>query len=114
MLFANMGIPIVCVTIPTMHIALFPIRWVESLVYRVSLDLTRKETFWGTFSANFWSTIVGIPIVWIPLVVAQLSIGGGSAWGMETSQQRLNAVTLQAPWLIPYPEHGAWMVPAAS
>jgi hypothetical protein len=114
MLFANMGIPIVCVTIPIMLIALFPIAWVESLVYRASLDLPRKESFWGTFIANFWSTVIGIPIVWIPLVVGQMSIGGGRAWGMDTSQQRLEAVTLQAPWLIPYQEHTAWMIPAAS
>ncbi len=33
---------------------------------------------------------------------------------MENSQQRLYAVTLQAPWLIPYQDHMAWMIPAAS
>lgn len=114
MLFANMGVPMVCVTIPTMLIALFPIAWIESLVYRSSLDLPRKDAFWGAFSANLWSTLLGIPIVWLPLVIAQMAMGGGRAWGMETPAQRLDAVTLQAAWLIPYQDHLAWMIPTAS
>ena len=109
-----MGVPMVCVSIPMMLIALFPIAWVESLVYRTSLNLSSKEAFWGSCSANFWSTIVGIPIVWLPLVIGQIALGGDHAWGMETSRQRLEAVTLQAPWLIPYQDHLEWMIPSAS
>ena len=114
MLLANMGVPMVCVTIPTMLIALFPIAWIESLVYRSRLELPRKEAFWGTFSANLCSTLVGVPIVWLPLVIAQISIGGSRAWGIETSRQKLEAVTLQAAWLIPYRDHTGWMIPAAA
>ena len=36
------------------------------------------------------------------------------AWGMDTTLRRVAAVTLQAPWLIPYEEHRRWMVPAAA
>jgi hypothetical protein len=114
MVMANMGLPMVCVTIPTMLIALFPIAWVESFVYRASLDLPRKERFWGTFIANFWSTVVGIPIVWILLFVAQIFISGNRRWIIETPEQRIEATVLQAAWLTPYRGHLGWMVPTAS
>lgn len=114
MLFANMGVPIVCVAVPVMLIALLPIAGIESVVYCKWLGRSFKDAFWGALISNLWSTLVGVPLMWVPLVIAQLSIGGGSAWGMETSQQRVEAVTLQAAWLIPYSEHLAWMIPAAS
>jgi hypothetical protein len=91
MLTANAGIPMVCVSIPTMLLALFPIAWVESLFYRSALNLDRKDAFWGSVAANVWST-----------------------WGIETAEQRLHVVTLQAPWLIPYQGDTGWMIPAAS
>jgi hypothetical protein len=114
MLFANIGVPLVCVSVPIMLLALLPIAWVEALVYRSALGLSRKDAFWGSFSANLWSTLVGIPMIWFPLLIAQIAIGGDRAWGMATLRQRVEAVTLQAPWLIPYQDHIDWMVPAAS
>ena len=114
MVFANMGVPIVCVTVPTMLIALLPIAGVEAFVYRRWLGHSFKEAFRGALVANLWSTLVGIPLMWLPFVSAQIAFGNVSAWGMETPQQRLDAVTLQAAWLIPYREHIEWMIPAAS
>ena len=112
--FANMGVPIVCVAVPTMLLALLPISAVEALVYWKGLGRAFKDAFWGALVANIWSTLVGVPIVWLPLVVGQLAVGGGRAWGMDTPEQRLEAVTLQAAWLIPYRDHIGWMIPAAS
>jgi hypothetical protein len=40
--------------------------------------------------------------------------GGGQAWGLDTPLDRLAAVTLQAPWLVPYQGQLSWMIPAAS
>jgi hypothetical protein len=114
MLFANMGVPIVCVAVPIMLIALLPIALVESIVYCRFLRRPFKDAFWGALVANLWSTLVGVPFVWLLVLVVQLCIGGGSAWGMETSRQRLEAVTLQAAWLIPYRDDLPWMIPAAS
>jgi hypothetical protein len=113
-MLANIGVPMVCMTVPTMLIALFPIAFVESLVLRRYLPISTKQAFWNVVSANLVSTFVGIPLTWLPLVAVQLMIGGGRAWGMETTQQRIEAVTLQAPWLIPYSDHLAWMIPVAS
>jgi hypothetical protein len=114
MLLANMGVPIVCVAIPTMLVALVPIAGIEALVYHKWLRRSFKDSFRGALIANLLSTILGIPLMWLPLLIGQIALGGSHAWGMETPEQRLQAVTLQAAWLIPYRDHIAWMIPAAS
>ncbi len=46
-------------------------------------------------------TLVGIPAVWVHLVVPEL-VGGGWALGIDSFWRRVWAVTVQAAWLIPY------------
>jgi len=46
------------------------------------------------------------------LLLIQLLLGGGEAHGLDTFLKKLYAVTVQAPWLIPY-EKNDWMLPAA-
>jgi hypothetical protein len=113
-LFANIGVPMVCESVPLMLLALLPIALVEALVFRIILDMGFRHAWRGAWRANLWSTLVGIPVAWFVLVVIQMVLGGGRAWGIDTPQQRLAAVTLQAAWLIPYSGHLRWMIPAAS
>ena len=61
--------------------------------------------------ANVATTVVGIPLAWLALVVVQLATGGGSAYGLETYLHKFLAVTWQAPWLV-YTDN--WMFPAAT
>jgi hypothetical protein len=114
LLLANVGIPMVFVTVPTMLVALLPIALVESWILSCVCGLKFNESWRGALKANFWSTVLGIPVAWLILVVAQMASGNGRAWGIETPLQRLTAVTLQAPWLVPYERHLNWMIPAAS
>jgi hypothetical protein len=65
-------------------------------------------------SANLVSTLVGIPVTWGILVFLQLITGAGAGWGLETPLQKVLAVTVQSPWLIPYEGDLDWMVPAAA
>ena len=46
------------------------------------------------------------------LAVIELVLFGGAA-GMDTGLQRVYAVTVQAPWLIPYDDAFWWMVPTS-
>jgi hypothetical protein len=114
MLVANIGIPMVCVTVPLMLLALLPIALVEAITFRSLLNVNLSRAWRGALRANLWSTLLGIPVVWLLMVILQVSIGGERAWGIETPQKRFDAVTLQAPWLIPYRGQDGWMVPAAS
>jgi hypothetical protein len=113
-LVANIGIPMVFVTVATMLLALLPIALAEAWVLSRMCGLIFSEAFKGAYNANLWSTILGIPLAWFALVVAQMASGAGTAWGLETPLNRLAAVTLQSPWLVPYTEDLGWMIPAAS
>src|SRR5262245_32767502 len=113
-MLGNMGIPMVCVTVPAMLIALLPIALIEACILRRSCGLPFREAWRGALSANLWSALLGSPVAWFILFGVQIATGGGSAWGLDTPLHRLAAVTMQAPWLIPYDRHTAWMIPAAS
>lgn len=114
MILANIGIPVVCIAVPTMLIALLPIAGIETVCYRFGLQRAWSDAFRGAFLVNILSTLVGVPLIWLVMLIGQIAIGGDKAWGMETPQQQWNAVTLQAAWLIPYSDHIGWMIPAAS
>ena len=63
--------------------------------------------------ANVASTILGFPLLWILLVLLQFGLGGGHAYGLQSWWGKLYAVTVQAPWLIPYDHDLRWMIPIA-
>ena len=113
-MFANIGIPMLFVQLPYLAVVLAPVIGVEALVFRRRLHLPWRESLRGAARANLISTFVGFPLAWLALFVLQILAGGGRAWGLETPGARLAAVTLQAPWLIPYTGELYWMIPAAS
>jgi len=78
------------------------------------LSVPWRQSFSGAFWANLWSTFFGVPLAWLAQMVAQMALGGGSAWGLDTPLDRLTAVTLQSAWLIPYQGEFGWMIPAAA
>jgi hypothetical protein len=114
MLFANIGLPMIFVELPFLVIALAPVVVLESIVYRWALPVTWTESLSGAFRANLLSTFVGVPLAWFVQVVAQVLLGGGAMWGLDTPLLELAAVTVQSAWLIPYADEFVWMVPAAS
>ena len=103
------------VTWPGMLLALIPVVAIEAWIMKPRLKLAVGEALRFTGIANVASTIVGIPLVWLGLVGLELvSTGGGTAFGLDTPWRKLLAVTVQAPWLIPYESELYWMVPAAT
>jgi hypothetical protein len=102
------------IEVPFLVLALFPVALLEAEVYRKGLGLSARKALAGSLVANLCSTFLGIPVAWFVLVVADLAVGGGGAWGLDTPLLRLAAVTVQAPWLIPYEGEFYWMIPAAS
>lgn len=62
--------------------------------------------------ANGFSTLLGLPATWVMLAVVEL-ICCGTALGLSSLWQRIYAVTIQAPWLIPYEGDLKWMTPLA-
>jgi hypothetical protein len=76
------------------------------------LAMPAAQAVKGAAIGNVLSTLVGIPLMWMGLATLQLSLAG-TAHGLATPTTRLYAVTVQAPWLIPYEEDLSWMIPAA-
>jgi hypothetical protein len=93
---------------PVLIVGLVPIIVVEAAI------LKRAGGSWArSFAAsgigNTASSIVGVPLTWFALVLIQMAAGGGTAHGANAY-----AVTVQAPWLIPYESDLHWMVPTAA
>lgn len=102
------------VTFPAMVMSLIPIVLVETVVLARALKTRAALLAKSTAIANVVSTIIGIPLTWVALVILELVTDGGSAYGLTTPLQKFLAVTWQAPWLIPYERELYWMIPAAS
>ena len=99
---ANAGVPIIFLAMPTLGLSILPIIIIEAMFLSKKLELTTSSAFKTTTISNPVSTIVGIPLTWLLLVLIQMLAGGGGAFGLDTTLGKVLSVTLQAAWLIPY------------
>jgi len=113
---ANIGVPMILLTLPGMVLTLVPVVLLEMAVLARRLELPAGKAFRVSAWANVATTFVGVPVTWILLYLLEMLTGGGHAYGIETPLQKFLAVTWQAPWLIPYEMEGnlKWMVPTAA
>jgi hypothetical protein len=109
---ADVGLPLVAVFLPPMWIALAPIVLVEAFVMSRRLAAPFPRAILPAAIGNLVSTLVGIPLAWMLLAVLEM-ICCADARGLATFGARLYAVTVQAPWLIPYERDFWWMIPCA-
>jgi hypothetical protein len=109
---ANMGLPMIAVFLPPLWVALVPIVVLEAMVVAKRTGASFGRSIGGLALANIASTIVGVPVLWALLAIAQL-VCCGTALGLGSAWTKLYAVTIQAPWLIPYQSEFGWMVPSA-
>jgi len=109
----DIGLPMIFVAIPVMVVTLLPVVCLEAIVLRCSIGITYKQATKASFLTNLASTLLGIPMSWLLLVLIQMITGGDRAYGLKTPLTKFLAVTWQAPWLIPYESDLYWMIPAA-
>lgn len=102
----------IAVFLPPMWLAFVPIVLLEAWVLARLLNLSFGRTVTPAFLSNLASTLVGVPLVWFVLAVLE-GICCGEARGLTDFSTRLYAVTVQAPWLIPYGQDLRWMLPCA-
>ena len=98
---------------PALIISIVPIIFIEALYIAKKLLFSIEKAAKTSVLSNIGSTLVGVPLTWGILVLVQMLTGGGSAHGLDTIQDKILAVTLQAAWLIPYESEMHWMIPAA-
>ncbi len=110
---ANAGVPMIFLAMPALGLSIIPIIIIEAMFLSKKLELTTSSAFKTTTISNLVSTIVGIPLTWLLLVLIQMLAGGGGAYGLDTTLGKVLSVTLQAAWLIPYESDLHWMIPVA-
>jgi hypothetical protein len=111
---ADAGVPMLAVLWPASWVLFIPIVVIEAWVAHRIVELDWKTSLKKAGIANAVSTLIGIPLTWGVLVIIDIALQGGRAYGINTLSGKLIAVTLQAPWLIPYESDLDWMIPAAS
>jgi hypothetical protein len=109
---ADIGLPLIAVFLPPMWLALIPVVVVEAAVNGHLLAMPFRRSIVPASMGNLVSTIAGIPLMWLLLATAEL-VCCGEAKGLSTSGAKIYAVTIQAPWLIPYERDFHWMIPLA-
>lgn len=102
----------VAVFLPPLWLSLVPVIAIEAWAVTRLLGLSPKKSVAGVALGNVLSTLVGVPLMWAILATVQGVFAGG-AHGLATVGQKIYAVTVQAPWLIPYEEDLGWMIPLA-
>ncbi|MGD2118508.1 MAG: hypothetical protein PVG66_09125 [Chromatiales bacterium] len=110
---ANAGVPMIFLAMPVLGFSIIPIIIIEAIFLSKKLELASPSAFKTTTISNLVSTIVGIPLTWLLLVLIQMLAGGGGAYGLDTTLGKVLSVTLQAGWLIPYESDLHWMIPVA-
>ena len=87
---------------PVAWVAFLPVVLIESLVALKSLHLGFRRALLVIAAANAVSTLVGIPITWLVLVIIQIMVGDHSLthwYANDTLIQSALAVSPQAAWL---------------
>ena len=110
---ANAGVPMIFLAMPVLGLSIIPIIIIEAIFLSKKLELAVPSAFKTSTISNLVSTIIGIPLTWLLLVLIQMLAGGGGAFGLDTMPGKVLSVTLQAAWLIPYESDMHWMIPVA-
>jgi hypothetical protein len=92
-LFANVGLPMICVYWPSAWIALVPIVLIEAWVGTRLLKIPFGSVLKTAFLGNFVSTLVGIPVTWLVLALIEF-LFFGRAEGLQTIPHKLYAFRL--------------------
>jgi hypothetical protein len=109
---ADMGVPMIALYLPPAWALLLPIMLVEALVGWRKWRIPLKAAITSQAVANGVSTLLGVPVAWLFLAGVELTCCG-TALGLGSGWRRAYAVTVQAPWLIPYEDDLKWMIPIA-
>ncbi|HEY0428926.1 MAG TPA: hypothetical protein VGC76_14185 [Pyrinomonadaceae bacterium] len=93
----DMGLPMIFPAMFMMLIALLPVVFLEAYNLRSALNITFGKASAVSSLANIISTVVGIPLTWLLLVLLQFMTGGDRTYGIDSFWQKLLAVTWQSP-----------------
>jgi len=74
MILADVGLPMIFLQWPFMICALIPVIIVEALLIRRWVPLSNKQSFAGISLANIVSTLIGIPLAWLAMLLVEFIV----------------------------------------
>jgi hypothetical protein len=99
---------------PAMAAAFIPVVLIEAEVFRRALQARGVIALKASVLSNLVSTVLGVPVSWVLMVILGIVTTGGRALGLSSLSNRVATVVLQAAWLPPYEEDFYWLVPIAT
>lgn len=114
--FANAGLPMLIIIWPLLWLAFIPIVLIEySVLKKIFIKEAPNRILFITAGANLFSTAIGIPLIYLVLLLLEMLIPGGAGTFPDLPEfwRRILSVTLQAPWLLPHESEFYWMIPVA-
>jgi len=121
-LLADMGMPMIFVEWPLMIIALVPIIFIETVLIRRWMPLPLGKAFLGVGVANLLSTLVGVPLSWLCVLLVDGFLGAGLRsvalhyhWQLRgTPLAHVLFFFLNVAWGTGVGQYPYWFVPAAA
>lgn len=99
---ADAGVPMLALVWPSAWALFVPVCLIEALVARRLLVLPFLQSAKLSFFANAWSTLVGIPLTWLALVLVEVAAGAASSYLQpKPGHASLLLSPIFAPWLGP-------------
>ena len=86
---ADAGVPMICVQWPFMVCALVPVIVIEAMIVRRRLRISNRRSFIAATKANLFSTLAGVPLAWILMLIAQFTI----TWPIVSAVEKTHLVT---------------------
>jgi hypothetical protein len=105
---------------PLMLLALGPVIVLEALLIRRWVSLTHVDAFKGITKANVFSTLVGVPLAWLIMFVAEFAfvLLGSAAdkrhWNLDAPVFRVVGLIVSSAWIGPEGESLKWIIPSAT
>jgi hypothetical protein len=110
---ANIGLPMVAVYLPPAWLALVPIIFIESGYGTWRYKFSFGRTLAAQATANCLSTLIGIPITWLALVLVEFVVLDQGARFVPKPVLWVATPVLGAAWLAPVADPG-WLVVATA
>lgn len=116
---ADAGIPMIALAMPSMIIAFIPVVVIETWYFHKYHNIPFLRALKVMTIANLESTIIGIPLAWIAMLLLEMGMGAIFMLLPTTISNAHNifaaafASIVGAAWLAPDEKYGYWTVPLA-
>jgi hypothetical protein len=121
-MLADVGVPMIFVQMPAMVFAFIPVVIIEAIITRRWLSLSYSQAFKGSFLANLFSTLIGIPLAWLIMFLIEMIVMYPTAMAADHWHWHwinspifgILALPIGMAWLAPDEQNLFWMIPIAS